>query len=80
MTVAELIVALQSLPPDLRVVVRGYERGVNDISKLEKKEIELDTNTAWYYGQHEEHYPGDESEHTVVEAVELVGRNNIVRE
>jgi hypothetical protein len=30
MTVAELIAVLQTLPPDARVVVQGYESGFND--------------------------------------------------
>lgn len=53
MTVQELINALSALPPDHRVVVNGYEGGVNDVSDATECMIELNVNTAWYYGSHE---------------------------
>jgi hypothetical protein len=54
MTVAELIEKLKEYPQDLRVVVRGYEGGVNDVSHFEELEILLDYYDAWYYGKHKE--------------------------
>ena len=54
MTVAELIEKLKEYPQDLRVVVRGYEGGVNDVSDFEEFEILLDYYDSWYYGKHEE--------------------------
>ena len=42
MTAQELIQHLQTLPPDTKIVVRGYEDGYNDILKLK----EVKTNIA----------------------------------
>jgi hypothetical protein len=53
MTVSELIEELQKYPQDIRVVVRGYEGGVDDVGYLEDTYISLNENTAWYYGKHE---------------------------
>jgi hypothetical protein len=53
MTIAELIEELQNYPQDTRVVVRGYEGGVNDVDYVEETEIYLNYNTASYYGKHE---------------------------
>jgi hypothetical protein len=53
MTIAELIEKLQNYPQDLRVVVRGYEGGVDDVDYVEETEIYLDYYTDWYYGTHE---------------------------
>jgi hypothetical protein len=52
MTVTQLIEILRQYPPDLRVIVSGYEDGYNDISIFEEKEIAVDIHTEWYYGQH----------------------------
>ena len=54
MTIAELIDELIKYPQDTRVVVRGYEGGVNDIDWVEETEIYLNYNTPSYYGKHEE--------------------------
>lgn len=53
MTVSQLIETLKNYPPDLRVVVSGYEGGYNDADNFENVNIVLDYNTAWYYGKHE---------------------------
>ena len=53
MTIAELIAELQNYPQHLRVVVSGYEGGVDDIYYVKETEIYLNYNTAWYYGKHE---------------------------
>jgi hypothetical protein len=53
MTIAKLIEKLQNYPQDLRVVVRGYEGGVDDIDYVEETEIYLDYYTARHYGTHE---------------------------
>ena len=53
MTVAQLIESLKNYPPDLQVVVSGYEGGYNDVGRFEKIKIIRDYNTAWYYGKHE---------------------------
>ena len=61
MTVAELIQALQALPPDLRVVRDGYEGGLCDVTKVSQIRIQLDANdpAEWWYGPHEEAADGD---------------------
>jgi len=41
-------------PPDLRVVVSGYEGGYNDVGTFENLKIVLDYNKSWYYGKHED--------------------------
>lgn len=52
-TVKELIEKLQEFPPETRVIVCGYEGGVDDITGVELTFIDLNVNTAWYYGKHE---------------------------
>ena len=34
MTVAELVQLLANYPPDLRVVVNGYEEGYDDLARI----------------------------------------------
>ena len=53
MTVAQLIESLKNYPPDLQVVVSGYEGGYNDVGRFEKIKIIRDYNKEWYYGKHE---------------------------
>ena len=53
MTVAELIAALGEMPPDLRVCVRGYEDGIDDVSAVVIARAALNVNSEWYYGSHE---------------------------
>lgn len=59
MTVAELIEKLQALPPDLRVLVRGYEGGVDDLTHLQTTSVKLNVNPEHYYGAHEAFDPTD---------------------
>lgn len=55
MTIAELIKELEQYPQDTRVVIRGYEGGVDDVDEVELTEIYLNRNAGiWYYGKHEE--------------------------
>jgi hypothetical protein len=54
MNVDQLIKRLQMYPPDLRVVVRGYEGGYNDVDTFENLKLVLDYHSAWYYGKHED--------------------------
>ena len=54
MTIKELIEHLQTFDPELYVFVHGYEGGVNYFHKRIKiVDVELNQNTAWYYGKHE---------------------------
>lgn len=56
MTVKELIEELSKHSENLRVVVRGYEDGVDDIKKIKVVKLKLntraDTEREWYYGEH----------------------------
>ncbi len=54
MNVGQLIEILKNYPQDLRVVVRGYEGGYNDVAIFEKLKIVLDYHSEWYYGKHED--------------------------
>jgi len=54
MTVKELIEHLQTLDPNTRVFVKGYEGGVDDKTTIdEPTDITLDVHSEWYYGKHE---------------------------
>ena len=54
MNVGQLIEQLKNYPQDLRVVVRGYEGGYNDVDTFENLKLVLDYHSAWYYGKHED--------------------------
>jgi hypothetical protein len=54
MNVNQLIKRLQMYPPDLRVVVRGYEGGYNDVDTFENIKIVLNYHEEKYYGKHED--------------------------
>src|SRR5262245_23043789 len=65
MTVAELIAQLATLPPDMRVIVRAYEYGVNDIGAVRQVRIEVDghAESGWWAGQHKRmEHPSDEAD------------------
>ena len=53
MKVKELIEKLQLCDPELMVVVRGYEGGVNEGEYAATVKINLDAHTKWYYDNHE---------------------------
>ena len=53
MKVKELIEKFSQLDPELMVVIRGYEGGVNEVSHYKLCNIELNVNTEEYYGRHE---------------------------
>lgn len=53
MTVKELIEKLKEFDENMRVVVAGYEGGVDDANSAIAVKIKLNQNTAWYYGKHE---------------------------
>lgn len=75
MKVKELIEALSQLDSELMVVVAGYEGGVNEVDKYELCDIELNVNTAWYYGKHEMLVNGDKpsmKDSTIVKGVRLI--------
>lgn len=52
MTVSELIEELSKHSGNIRVVIRGYEDGVDDVEKLKIYKLKLNSNKEWYYGKH----------------------------
>lgn len=56
MTVNELLELLKSHPPDLRVMVSGYEDGYDDLESdyFREANVRLNVNTKWYVGRHDE--------------------------
>ena len=83
MTVRELIQSLSKIQDqDIRVMVRGYEGGVNDMVIVNSIEdntpaiqyVALDVNTEWYYGRHErvdDMYDATSSQYHIVKAIIL---------
>ena len=53
MTVKELIEQLQTLNPESRVFIRGYEAGYDDINTIKPTQMVLNVNNIWYYGKHD---------------------------
>jgi hypothetical protein len=70
MTVFDLIQHLQTLPPDTKVVVRGYEEGYNDILQLNPVRIIRNIDAFWWYGEYE-----DSNDTEAIDAIELYGEN-----
>jgi hypothetical protein len=69
MKVSELIKLLETLDQDKRVVISGYEGGVDDVDNLNITRILLNANSEWYYGKHEEVFlegPYDEEAYIIV--------------
>lgn len=54
MKVSELIQKLHQVDPNLEVVIRGYEGGVNKVENISKPlAVAENFYQAWYYGKHE---------------------------
>ena len=70
MTTTELIQQLQSLPPETKVVVRGYEDGYNDILRLRVLKIKPNENAHWFEGEYEESKDAD-----AIDCIDLYGEN-----
>lgn len=75
MTASELITLLQGQPPDIKIVVRGYEDGYNDISQLKPVKISKDKNSKWYYGEYSKN-----NIESCIAAIELFGENKMEKE
>ena len=83
MTVGELIESLSKIEDkEIRVMVRGYEGGVNDMvigNGIDNTtpaiiNVALDVNTEWYYGAHErvgDMYDAANIEYQIVKAIIL---------
>lgn len=73
MTVQELIEALQDIEDKTqRVVVRGYEAGVDEVAYFEEINIKLNYYDVWYYGQHVQVFDIEKLKDSVP-AVQLIG-------
>ena len=70
MTAQELINHLQTLPPETKVVIRGYEDGYNDILQLKKVKIKSKVDAHWYDGEFE-----DSNDADVIDAINIYGEN-----
>lgn len=53
MIVKELIEYLQTVDPELKVFIRGYEAGYNDVNNFQHEDLVLDVCNIWYYGKHD---------------------------
>ena len=84
MTVKQLIKILSKIEDqDIKVMVRGYEGGVNDMVIGNSTDnnntpaiqyVALDVNTEWYYGAHErvdDMYDATSSQYHIVKAIIL---------
>ena len=83
MTVEELIKALSQIKDqEVRVMVRGYEGGVDDIvigNDIDNNTpaiqyVALDVNKEWYYGKHErvdDMFDATNSKYHIVKAIIL---------
>lgn len=73
MTVNELIAALQGYPPDVRVIVLGYENGYDDITLVKQIAIMPEEKPEWYKGRYDDAPPekADQAERAVL----VYGRN-----
>jgi hypothetical protein len=60
MNVQQLIEELQKYPPEMRVIVEGYEGGYSDLEKVCVEPIQLNVHgeDRWYFGRHDDaNYP-----------------------
>ena len=73
MTVSELMQLLAAHPPDLRVVVDGYEEGYDDLEQhlISVKEIRLDAGNKWWEGRHRDSWDDRTEGRAVVKALLL---------
>jgi len=70
MTAQQLIQHLQNLPPETKIVIRGYEDGYNDILELKRVKIKTKENDYWFEGEYE---ISDDADAT--DAIDLFGEN-----
>ncbi len=70
MTALQLIQQLQTLPPNTKIVVRGYEDGYNDILQLKEVKIKPKENSYWFDGEYE-----DSTDADAITTINLYGEN-----
>ena len=73
MTVAELIRLLQTHPPDMPVMVEGYEDGFDELEPplIAVKEMRLDCGEYWWEGRHRESWDTRREGSGIVNALAL---------
>jgi len=71
--VNKLIKELQKYPQDYKVLVDGYEGGLDAVISSEIINIEFDENKAWYYGPFEE---VEDSEDKAIKLISTRGSRN----
>ena len=74
MTVSELVELLGSYPPDMRVVVDGYEEGYDDVlsERVAVVKAQLDLGTKSWEGQHREWFSLKENPNNKNEITEVL--------
>ena len=53
MKVKDLLALLTEMPPDVDVIVKGYEGGADDVINVKLVQIKKNVHAQWYYGRHE---------------------------
>ncbi len=66
MTAQELIKSLSMYPPDMPIVVDGYEGGFDNAVRAETIRIALNANSEWYYGRHKQSEKVGDSEAVLI--------------
>lgn len=66
LTVEQLISELQKYPKEFKVLVDGYEDGLDAVLSSKIVNVEYDESKAWYYG------PFEEVEKSEIKAVRLI--------
>ena len=66
LTVEQLINELKQYPKEYKVLVDGYEGGLDAVLASRMLSVEYDETKAWYYG------PFDETDDTTTKAVHLL--------
>ena len=77
MNVQQLIEELQKYPPEMRVIVDGYEGGYNDCKPPKSTRIRLNVHDEddWSYGRHDdESYPFCDHRDCAIETALLLPR------
>jgi hypothetical protein len=59
MKVKDLITLLQKEDPEAMAVGPGYESGLNEVTGVEAISLDLNVNSEWYYGAHEQTINGN---------------------
>jgi len=75
MNVQQLIEELQKYPPEMRVIVNGYDGGYSDLESLKTKQIRLNVHNKneWWMGRHDyADYPFDDNRDGAIETALLL--------